>query len=76
MCFGGKSKATPPPTQPTRFDYTVADNSNRQQQQAAILSQSGQPTDGSTSLNSTGGATAGATTLGGGTASTNATTSY
>lgn len=71
MCFGGKSKAAPAAPQPTRFDYTTADTSNRQQQQAAILSQSGSG-ESATSMD----AGAGATTLGGTSPAAPATTTY
>lgn len=40
MCFGSKSKAAPPPAQPTTFQYGPADYSNSQQQKAAILQDS------------------------------------
>lgn len=44
MCFGGsKSSPVPAPTPATTFNYAPADTSNRQQQQAAIMSSSTQP---------------------------------
>lgn len=36
MCFGGGSKATPAPQQPTSFQYGPADSSNSQRQVAAM----------------------------------------
>jgi len=76
MCFGGKSKtAAPAPTQPTRFDYTAADTSNRQQQQAAILSQSGTQGQSATSLEGAA-PLGGAATLGGTAPAAPATMSY
>lgn len=62
MCFGGKSKSSPPtpqPTQPTRFDYTPADTSNTQQRAAAIQSSTAnQPASFGAELGTSGGAAA------------------
>lgn len=60
MCFGGKSKSTPPPASPTVFQYGPADSSNGQQQQAALVeAQGGKPpvfgSDLGTSASTTGG---------------------
>lgn len=40
MCFGGGSSKAPKPQAPTTFQYGPADNSNGQQQKAAIASAS------------------------------------